>query len=124
MGEIMRYNNSTWKSVYDCDDFEIIENESRYAIRPKHNKIGVGIIGDDGICCRPNEFIDSMWINKCEKKYGDNNIYVPISLGDIAYIPYLLTNDIEHGGDVIEMETSLKLYRKFKKLLEENTINE
>ena len=112
-----------WKSVFDCDDFEIIENESRYTIKPKHRKISVEVVDNNWICPIPNVFAGSMWINKCEKKYGDNNIYVPISLGDIAHILYLLTNDIEYGGDVIEMETSLKLHRKFKKLLEENTIN-
>ena len=122
MGEMMRYNNGTWKSVFDCDDFEIIENESRYAIKPKHKKINVGITDYSGGYGKP--FVDVMWIDKYEKKYGDNNIYMSISLGDIAHILHSLTNDIEHGGNVIEMATSLKLHRKFKKLLEENTINE
>ena len=114
---------NVWKSVFDCDDFEIIENESRYAISPKHNKIGVGLVGNNGICSRPDEFIDTMWITKCEKKYGDNNIYVPISLGDIRFLQYLVMEKIKYGGEVSDMAISLKLYRKFKKLLKENTIN-
>ena len=100
---MMRYNNDIWKSVYDCDDFKIIENKSRYAIKPKHNKIGVGIIGNDGICCRPDEFIDAMWIDKCEKKY-DDNIYVKISLDDIKDLQDLIADKIQDGGHVIEVE--------------------
>lgn len=120
----MRYNNSAWKSVFDCDDFEIIENESRYAIRPKHKKIGVGIIGNDGICCRPDEFIDSIWIDKYEKGYSENNISI-FSKEDLIYLKFLLGQKLKYGGDTVtEMLKYSELHNKIKKLLEENTINE
>ena len=118
----MRYNNSTWKSVYDCDDFEIIENESRYIIKPKHKKINIEITDYSSSCGKC--FVDVMWIDKYEKGYSEDNISI-FSKEDLRYLKFLLGEKLKYGGDTVtEMLKYSELHNKIKKLLEENTINE